>query len=93
LKLLLRNKLASENNRLTAAEMRFFEEYAGNKNRKKLTDNTRQYRHILNKNEKRIPKKKDDCLLGCCAVYSGRRLPTFQRCLLPPSSGRSSKHL
>jgi hypothetical protein len=27
-------------------------------------------------------------LLGCCAVYSGRSLPTFQRCLLPPSSGQ-----
>jgi hypothetical protein len=29
----------------------------------------------------------DDCLLGCCAAWSGRSLPTFQRCLLPPSSG------
>jgi hypothetical protein len=29
----------------------------------------------------------DDCLLGCCAVLSGRSLPTFQRCLLPSSSG------
>jgi hypothetical protein len=28
----------------------------------------------------------DDCLLGCCAMSSGRCLPTFQRCLLPPSS-------
>jgi hypothetical protein len=38
---------------------------------------------------------KDGCLLGCCAVWSGRSLPTFQRCLLPPSSGREwgSKHL
>jgi hypothetical protein len=27
----------------------------------------------------------DDCLLGCCSVWSGRSLPTFQRCLLPPS--------
>jgi hypothetical protein len=36
----------------------------------------------------------DGCLLGCCAVYSGRSLPTFQRCLLPPSSGRwRLKHL
>jgi hypothetical protein len=33
-------------------------------------------------------KRKDDCLLGCCAVQSGRSLPTLQRCLLPPSSGR-----
>jgi hypothetical protein len=24
------------------------------------------------------------CLLGCCAVKCGRRLPTFQRLLLPP---------
>jgi hypothetical protein len=31
----------------------------------------------------------DKCLLGCLAVYSGRSLPTFQRYLLPPSSGRS----
>jgi hypothetical protein len=29
----------------------------------------------------------DDCLSGCCAVKSGRSLPTFQRSLLPPSSG------
>jgi hypothetical protein len=28
----------------------------------------------------------DDCLLGCCTVLSGRILPMFQRCLLPPSS-------
>jgi hypothetical protein len=27
-----------------------------------------------------------DCLLGCCTVWSGRILPTFQRCLLPPLS-------
>jgi hypothetical protein len=26
-------------------------------------------------------------LLGCCVVLSGRRLPTFQRLLLPPSPG------
>jgi hypothetical protein len=32
---------------------------------------------------------KDDCLLGCCAVQSGRSLPTFQGCLVPQSSGRS----
>jgi hypothetical protein len=31
----------------------------------------------------------DGCLLGCSAVLSGRSLPTFQRSLLPPSSGRS----
>jgi hypothetical protein len=24
-------------------------------------------------------------LLGCCAVYSVRSLPTFHRCMLPPS--------
>jgi hypothetical protein len=30
----------------------------------------------------------DGCLLACCAVQSGRSLTTFQRCLLPPSSGR-----
>jgi hypothetical protein len=39
-----------------------------------------------------IPHKqansKEDCILGYCAVWSGRSLPTFQRCLLPPSSGR-----
>jgi hypothetical protein len=27
-------------------------------------------------------------ILGCCTVSSGRNLPTFQRCLLPPTSGR-----
>jgi hypothetical protein len=27
----------------------------------------------------------DNCLLGCCAVQSGRSLPTFQRSLPPPS--------
>jgi hypothetical protein len=32
----------------------------------------------------------DDCLLGCSAVLSGRILPTFQRCLLPPLSRRSA---
>jgi hypothetical protein len=38
----------------------------------------------------------NECLLGCCTLWSGRSLPTFQRCLLPPSSGRSwwrNKHL
>jgi hypothetical protein len=29
----------------------------------------------------------DGCLLRCSAVWSGRRLPTFQRYFLPPSSG------
>jgi hypothetical protein len=28
------------------------------------------------------------CLLACSTVQSGESLPTFQRCLLPPSSGR-----
>jgi hypothetical protein len=32
----------------------------------------------------------DGCLLGCSAVYSGGSLATFQRYLLPPSSGRVS---
>jgi hypothetical protein len=31
-------------------------------------------------------KYEDGCLMDCCAGYSGRRLPTFQMCLLPPSS-------
>jgi hypothetical protein len=38
----------------------------------------------------------DDCLLGCCVVYSGRNWRTFQRCLLPPSvrlDDGGSKHL
>jgi hypothetical protein len=38
----------------------------------------------------------DGCLLGCCAMQPGRSLPTFQRCLLPPSSGQydgGGKHL
>jgi hypothetical protein len=29
----------------------------------------------------------DGWLLGCCAVWYGRSLPTFHRCLLPPSWG------
>jgi hypothetical protein len=29
----------------------------------------------------------DDCLLGCCTVLSGRKWMTFQRCLLPSTSG------
>jgi hypothetical protein len=33
-------------------------------------------------------KYEDECLAGFCAIYSGRGLPTFQRRLLPPSSGR-----
>jgi hypothetical protein len=28
---------------------------------------------------------KDDCLLGCCAQWPGKSLPTFHRCLFPPS--------
>jgi hypothetical protein len=32
----------------------------------------------------------DDCFLRCCTVQSARSLPTFQRCLLPPSSGTGS---
>jgi hypothetical protein len=31
----------------------------------------------------------DDSLLGSCVVLYGRSLPMFQRCLPPPSSGRS----
>jgi hypothetical protein len=31
----------------------------------------------------------DYCLRECCTVQSGRSLRTFQRCLLPPSWGRS----
>jgi hypothetical protein len=30
----------------------------------------------------------DGCILGGCDPWSGRRLPTFQRCLLPPSTGQ-----
>jgi hypothetical protein len=30
--------------------------------------------------------------LGCYTVLSGRSLPAFQRCLLPPSSGRRRLH-
>jgi hypothetical protein len=30
----------------------------------------------------------DGCLLGCSAVWTGVSLPTFQRSVLPPSSGR-----
>jgi hypothetical protein len=29
----------------------------------------------------------DGCLLGCSAVWTGITLPTFQRSVLPPSSG------
>jgi hypothetical protein len=35
-----------------------------------------------------LTKDENGCLLGCNAEYSGRSLPTFQRSLLPPSSGR-----
>jgi len=35
----------------------------------------------------RIGECVDDVLLGCWADYCRRNLPTFQRCLLPPSSG------
>jgi hypothetical protein len=31
---------------------------------------------------------KDDSFLGRCTVQSGTSLPSFQRYLLPPSSGR-----
>jgi hypothetical protein len=33
-------------------------------------------------------KHEDGSLLGCCAVWSGRSLPTFHKCLLHPTSGR-----
>jgi hypothetical protein len=33
-----------------------------------------------------IVKDRNDSLLGCCAVQSGRNWPTFQRSLSPPSS-------
>jgi hypothetical protein len=36
----------------------------------------------------RTNSHQDGCLLGCCAMYSGRISPMFQRCVLPPSSGR-----
>jgi hypothetical protein len=36
-----------------------------------------------------IPSK-DDSLLGYCAMQSRRSLPTFQKCLLLPSSGLPS---
>jgi hypothetical protein len=36
-------------------------------------------------------EKKIDCLLVCWAVQSDRSLPTFQRLLLPPSPGRSTR--
>jgi hypothetical protein len=41
----------------------------------------------------------EDCLLGCSVMLSGRSVPTFQSCLLPPSSraiaqdDRGGKHL
>jgi hypothetical protein len=37
-------------------------------------------------------EEEDDCLLGYCAVFSLRDLPTFRWRLLPASSGRSSLH-
>jgi hypothetical protein len=39
-----------------------------------------------------LPEYEDDWFLGCCAVYSGRRLPTFQICLSPPDH-KGRKHL
>jgi hypothetical protein len=35
-------------------------------------------------------RNEDGCLLCCCAVWSGRILQMFRKCLLPPSSGLSS---
>jgi hypothetical protein len=37
----------------------------------------------------RLCDDEDGCLVGCSAMLSGRSLQTFQRSLLPPSSGRS----
>jgi hypothetical protein len=31
-------------------------------------------------------KYEDGCLLGCCAMYYGRSLLTFQRFFLPPTT-------
>jgi hypothetical protein len=39
-------------------------------------------------NTTRISNYSDDCLLGCWAMQSRLNWPTFQRCLLLPSSGR-----
>jgi hypothetical protein len=36
-------------------------------------------------------ESKGGCHPGCCAVLFGRRLTTFQRCLLPPSSDLNVK--
>jgi hypothetical protein len=33
----------------------------------------------------------DECLLGRCGMQSGRKCQTFQKCLMPPSSGRSPR--
>lgn len=33
----------------------------------------------------------DTCLLACCGVYSGTSLPTFQKSLVPLSSGLHSR--
>jgi hypothetical protein len=35
----------------------------------------------------------DDWLLGCCAVWSGRRLPTFQKCFIIRRAYGAAKHL
>jgi hypothetical protein len=36
-------------------------------------------------------EREDGCLLGCSSMYTGISLPTFQRSVLPPSSGRRSE--
>jgi hypothetical protein len=46
----------------------------------------------IRKNVKR-EKFEDGCLLGKSAMLSGRSLPTFQRSLLPSSSGRFREKL
>jgi hypothetical protein len=52
-----------------------------------LIANTLTIRGIGNLLIVNILKFLDGSLLSCSAVWSGRSLPTFQRSLLPPSSG------
>jgi hypothetical protein len=46
------------------------------------------FRDISEMSDSRGSEYDDGCLLIYCSVQYSRRLPTFQRCLLAPSSGQ-----
>jgi hypothetical protein len=53
-----------------------------------LADNYGLIHEALGESNKKFYIKMAGCLLEFCAVYSRRIPPAFQRCFLPPSSGR-----